>query len=156
AAAQDQGRDRQALLRRDARVRADVLLSVEGGARQSLRRCVFVLDRRGVRQHPEEALQQDLERGRLPALPQDAEAAGHLPEVHQVLRPRRPAVGPAPQDPGAVMATLAAKRWVRHEALLADGDWHVHSRWSNDAQGTIHDYCAQARANHLKLIAFTE
>ncbi|HEV8439992.1 MAG TPA: PHP domain-containing protein [Methylomirabilota bacterium] len=52
--------------------------------------------------------------------------------------------------------TAVAKRWTRHAALLADGDWHVHSRWSNDAQGTIHDYCRQARENGLKLIAFTE
>lgn len=53
------------------------------------------------------------------------------------------------------MATVA-RRWMRHVALLAEGDWHVHSRWSNDAQGTISDYCRQARKNGLKLIAFTE
>src|SRR5262249_50692392 len=35
-------------------------------------------------------------------------------------------------------------------------DWHVHSRWSSDAEGAIPDYCRQARANGLKLIAFTE
>jgi len=53
------------------------------------------------------------------------------------------------------MSTVA-KRWMPHEALLAEGDWHVHSRWSNDAQGTIADYCRQARQNGLRLIAFTE
>jgi DNA polymerase (family 10)/putative hydrolase len=54
------------------------------------------------------------------------------------------------------VTTLAAKRWKTHEALLADGDWHVHSHWSNDAQGTIAEYCRQAVANGLRLIAFTE
>lgn len=48
------------------------------------------------------------------------------------------------------------KRWKTHQAWLKLGDWHVHSRWSNDAQGSIVDYCRQARANGLKLIAFTE
>jgi putative hydrolase len=48
------------------------------------------------------------------------------------------------------------KRWIPYAPLLAEGDWHVHSRWSNDAEGTIPDYCRQARTNGLKLIAFTE
>ena len=48
------------------------------------------------------------------------------------------------------------KRWKKYQAFLARGDWHVHSRWSNDAQGSIADYCRQARTNGLRLIAFTE
>ena len=52
--------------------------------------------------------------------------------------------------------SAADKRWQKYQALLAEGDWHVHSHWSNDAQGLIADYCRQARANGLKLIAFTE
>ena len=51
---------------------------------------------------------------------------------------------------------LPPKRWTKYESLLAEGDWHVHSRWSNDAQGTIREYCRQARINGLRLIAFTE
>jgi DNA polymerase (family 10)/putative hydrolase len=50
----------------------------------------------------------------------------------------------------------ADKRWKQYHAWLGLGDWHVHSAWSNDAQGTIADYCRRARANGLKLIAFTE
>jgi putative hydrolase len=53
------------------------------------------------------------------------------------------------------MATVD-KRWKKYHAWLALGDWHVHSRWSNDAQGTLADYCRRARANGLKLVAFTE
>jgi putative hydrolase len=52
--------------------------------------------------------------------------------------------------------TATNKRWKKYQALLTQGDWHVHSRWSNDAQGSIADYCRRARANGLKLIAFTE
>jgi putative hydrolase len=48
------------------------------------------------------------------------------------------------------------KRWKKYQAFLGLGDWHVHSRWSNDAQGSIADYCHQARTNGLRLIAFTE
>ena len=48
------------------------------------------------------------------------------------------------------------KRWKRYAAFLPRGDWHVHSRWSNDGQGSIAEYCRQAHANGLKLIAFTE
>jgi putative hydrolase len=48
------------------------------------------------------------------------------------------------------------KRWKKYHALLASGDWHVHSSWSNDAQGTLADYCRRARVNGLKLVAFTE
>ncbi len=51
---------------------------------------------------------------------------------------------------------LPPKRWTKYESFLDDGDWHVHSRWSSDAQGTIAEYCRQARANDLRLIAFTE
>jgi putative hydrolase len=54
------------------------------------------------------------------------------------------------------MMTAPNKRWKKYHAFLARGDWHVHSRWSNDAQGSIADYCRQARANGLRLIAFTE
>jgi DNA polymerase (family 10)/putative hydrolase len=50
----------------------------------------------------------------------------------------------------------ADKRWKRYHAALDLGDWHVHSAWSNDAQGAIADYCRRAHANGLKLIAFTE
>lgn len=48
------------------------------------------------------------------------------------------------------------KRWTKYESILADGDWHVHSRWSADAQGSIAEYCRRAIANDLRLIAFTE
>lgn len=48
------------------------------------------------------------------------------------------------------------KRWTKYEALLAEGDWHVHSRWSNDAEGSILEYCQRAMSNGLRLIAFTE
>src|SRR5262245_24974177 len=51
---------------------------------------------------------------------------------------------------------LPPKRWAKYESLLADGDWHVHSRWSRDAQGTVPEYCRRAIANELRLIAFTE
>jgi DNA polymerase (family 10)/putative hydrolase len=48
------------------------------------------------------------------------------------------------------------KRWTRYAAYLGSGDWHVHSRWSSDAQGSIEEYCLRARAGGLKLVAFTE
>jgi putative hydrolase len=51
---------------------------------------------------------------------------------------------------------IADKRWKKYDAWLGLGDWHVHSAWSNDAQGPIVEYCRRARANGLKLIAFTE
>jgi putative hydrolase len=50
----------------------------------------------------------------------------------------------------------ADKRWKTYNDWLGLGDWHVHSAWSNDAQGSIAEYCRRARANGLKLIAFTE
>jgi putative hydrolase len=50
----------------------------------------------------------------------------------------------------------ADKRWKHYHAWLGQGDWHVHSAWSNDAQGSIAEYCHRAHANGLKLIAFTE
>jgi len=48
------------------------------------------------------------------------------------------------------------KRWRRYAAYLGQGDWHVHSAWSSDAEGTVWQYCRQAVANGLQLVAFTE
>ncbi len=48
------------------------------------------------------------------------------------------------------------KRWRRYAAYRELGDWHVHSAWSSDAEGTIEEYCRQAVANGLRLVAFTE
>lgn len=64
-------------------------------------------------------------------------------------------MGPVAETPAPVTAAVP-KRWKRWEPLLLDGDWHVHSQWSNDARGSIQEYCRRARDNGLRLIAFTE
>lgn len=47
------------------------------------------------------------------------------------------------------------KRWEAHSHELLDGDWQVHTTWS-DGKNTILEYCQEARKKGLRLIAFTE
>jgi DNA polymerase (family 10)/putative hydrolase len=47
------------------------------------------------------------------------------------------------------------KRWEDYSNDLLDGDWQVHTTWS-DGKNTITDYCHEARRKGLRLIAFTE
>ena len=78
--------------------RRDVLLPVEGRPREPLRRRVLLLDRRRLRQYPSGAVQQALERRRVPDVPANPQGAGHLPQVHEVLCPQRPRLGPVTPD----------------------------------------------------------
>jgi len=47
------------------------------------------------------------------------------------------------------------KKWEKYEQFLLDGDWHVHTDYT-DGKNTIIEYCKQAEKNGLRLIAFTE
>jgi DNA polymerase (family 10)/putative hydrolase len=47
------------------------------------------------------------------------------------------------------------KRWEAYSRNLLNGDWQVHTTWS-DGKNTIIDYCHEARRKGLRLIAFTE
>src|SRR5262249_48048334 len=94
-------------------VRREVLLPVEVGAHQSVRRRVLVLDRRRLRQRARQAVQPHLEQRRLPDLPPHldtrrppdlpppAEGAAALPEVGEVLCLDHPvlALSPLPLTP---------------------------------------------------------
>lgn len=47
------------------------------------------------------------------------------------------------------------KRWEKWKRFLDEGDWHVHTSFT-DGKNTIIEMCKQAKKNGLKLIAFTE
>ena len=47
------------------------------------------------------------------------------------------------------------KKWKRYEKCLLTGDWHVHTTYT-DGKNTIFEYCEDAEARELELIAFTE
>ncbi|MBI3300478.1 MAG: PHP domain-containing protein [Deltaproteobacteria bacterium] len=47
------------------------------------------------------------------------------------------------------------KRWQAYSKDLLCGDWQVHTTWS-DGKNSILEYCAEARRQGLRLIAFTE
>lgn len=47
------------------------------------------------------------------------------------------------------------KRWAGYAKYLSQGDWHVHTNYT-DGKNTIFEYCKQAEKNGLELIAFTE
>lgn len=47
------------------------------------------------------------------------------------------------------------KRWHNYEQHLLEGDWHVHTKYT-DGKNTVFEYCEQAERNGLGLIAFTE
>jgi putative hydrolase len=47
------------------------------------------------------------------------------------------------------------KRWERFSDFLENGDWHVHTDYT-DGRNTVFEMCEQAGKNGLKLIGFAE
>lgn len=47
------------------------------------------------------------------------------------------------------------KRWKRFEGYLTNGDWHVHTNYT-DGSGSVSEMCEYAEKNKLQLIAFAE
>lgn len=47
------------------------------------------------------------------------------------------------------------KRWEAYHGDLLDGDWQIHTTWS-DGKNTIIEYCHEARRKGLRVLAFTE
>jgi DNA polymerase (family 10)/putative hydrolase len=47
------------------------------------------------------------------------------------------------------------KRWEAYRDDLLNGDWQIHTTWS-DGKNTITEYCHEARRKGLRILAFTE